>query len=157
MDKALKDYLEKNKISYVVHNHPAVFTVEESRSLKKEIPGLHTKNLFLKDDKSRFYLVCMPAEKRLDIKLLRKYLQVNKLHFASPEELRSHLNLAPGSVSIFGMINAKSVKLVIDEDIWFADKVGFHPNVNTSTLEIKHADLERFYKSLKGDKEIIKI
>jgi Ala-tRNA(Pro) deacylase len=156
MDKHLKTCLDSLKISYKIHEHPAVFTVAESRELLKNKSYLHTKSLFLKDENGRFYLVCLPAEKRLDIKFLAKHLSVRKLYFASPEELKDELNLTPGSVSIFGMIYAKKVFLILDSDIWEARVSGFHPNINTSTLEIDHSNLEKFINSLKSEKEIVK-
>src|SRR3989344_755058 len=132
MDSKLKSCLENLGVQYIEHEHPPVFTVEESKILKKDILGLHTKSLFLKDDKGDFYLVCMSADKRLDIKGLRKYLKTEKLHFASPEELKSHLNLTPGSVSIFGMINSEddSVTLILEKEVWSSERVNFHPNIN---------------------------
>jgi len=67
MDPNLKSYLEDHKIEYKIYNHRAVFTVAESKLIKQKIPGKHTKCLFLKDEKDRFYLIALPAEKRLDI------------------------------------------------------------------------------------------
>ncbi|MEK6888742.1 MAG: prolyl-tRNA synthetase associated domain-containing protein [Nanoarchaeota archaeon] len=157
MDKTLFDFLEKNKIKFIEHKHPAVFTVEESLKVKNNIPGLHCKCLFLKDDKNKFYLIAMEAYKRADIKSLRKEFNVGKLHFASPEELKFHLNVSPGSVSIFAMIYAKDVNLIIDEVVWNADIAGFHPNINTSTLEIHKVDLRKFISSLKVNPHILKI
>lgn len=157
MEQALKDYLSKSGIEYKVHIHPAVFTVEESKKIIKNYSYLHTKNLFLKDEKGRFCLVCMPADKRLNIKSLEKALGVKKLRFGSADELKAELNLAPGSVSLFGMIHAKNTFLILDEEVWKADKNGFHPNINTATLEIAHADLEKFYNSLACRKEVLKL
>lgn len=54
MDETLKGYLEKNKVDYKIHEHPAVFTVEESKKLKKEIPGLHCKCSSLKTNAENF-------------------------------------------------------------------------------------------------------
>lgn len=159
MQPALRAYLEKRGISYVLHVHKPVFTVEQSRGDEniKKIPGLRTKNLFLKDERNNFYLVCMPGERRLDIKKLKAVLNAGEIHFSSPEELKKELDLTPGSVSIFGMINAKDVFLIIDEEVWQAEITGFHPNVNTQTLEIKKMDLHRFVDSLNCKKLIIKL
>ena len=157
MDKTLMKYMGNNGISYKIHEHPAVFTVAESNNIIKNKDYFHTKSLFLRDDKRRFYLVCMPANKRLDIKFLEKVLQVKKLNFGSPEELKLHLNLNPGSVSIFGMIYAKEVFLIIDKEIWAAPSSGFHPNINTATLEIDHSNLEKFLNSLNCRKEIMEV
>lgn len=157
MDKNLIDYLDKRGIKYKVHEHPAVFTVEESNELVKGLPGLHMKNLFLKDNKGRFYLVCLEAHKRLDIKSLSKKLAVEKLRFGSPDELKDKLNLTPGSVSIFGMIYAKDVNLLLDKKAWHAEIINFHPNINTATLELTHKEFEKFYNSLESKKEIIEL
>lgn len=159
MDKNLLAYLEKHGVKYEEFKHEAVFTVEESKTLKQSIPGLHCKTLFLKDSNSKYYLIGMPANKRLDSKILRKHLNVKKIRFGTPEELKKEVNLIPGSVSIFGMIYSKSnrVKLLIDKEIWEAESSGFHPNENTSTLEVKHEDLKKFYDSLDCEKEIVEL
>jgi Ala-tRNA(Pro) deacylase len=159
MDAQLKEYLAKSKVNYKVHKHPAVFTVAESKNIEaiQKIPGIRSKNLFLSDENCNFYLVCMPGEKRLNIRALEKTLGVKKLNFASSKDLKSELNLTPGSVSIFAMINAKNTKLILDKEIWDAEITGFHPNINTATLEIQHKDLEKFINSLKCAKEILKL
>jgi len=95
--------------------------------------------------------------KRLDIKSLRKVLNAKKLHFASAEELKSELNVSPGSVSIFALINSKNVKSIIDEEVWSAEITGFHPNINTSTLEISHENLEKFILSTKHKPLILEV
>jgi len=159
MDLVLKSYLAKHNISYKLHKHPAVFTVEQS---KKEpaiqgIPGVRTKSLFLKDEKGKFYLVSMAGEKRLNIRALEKHLKVKHLQFGSPEELKSELKLAPGSVSIFSLIHTSNTRLIIDKDVWNAEIAGFHPNVNTATLVIDHENLEKFCNSLKCKKEVLEL
>ena len=155
MDPHLAQYLEQHKISFILHTHPAVFTVAESSELKLHIPGLHTKNLFLFDEAKKTYLVCMNAHKRLDIRSLEKHLKVKKLRFGSSEQLKDELHLTPGSVSIFGMIYAKKTTLLLDQEVWDAPITGFHPNINTATLELSHAQLAQFYTSLSCNKEVI--
>ena len=159
MDSKLKGYLEKNGVNYILHKHSAVFTVSESDSNEsiKKIPGLRCKTLFLKSEHDMFYLVGMPGKKRLDIKNLERHLGVKKLRFASEEELERELKTRAGSVSIFGAINSSNVWLILDKEVWLADRVCFHPNINTETLELKHEDLERFYNSLDNRKEIVEL
>lgn len=157
MDSVLKKYLQEHKIHYIEHLHTAVFTVEEASKLKGDIPEVfHTKNLFIKDESKKYFLVCMNAYKKLDLKSLKEKIGAKKkLSFCSPQELKERLNLTPGSVSIFGMIYAKEVSLILDKDVWEAKKVGFHPNINTATLELTHEDLEKFYHSLESEKQVI--
>lgn len=159
MEKELENYLLKFDVKYKVHMHKAVFTVAESKNDLdiQKIPGLRTKSLFIKDENNQFYLICMPGEKRLNIKLLEKNLKVKHLKFCSPEELKSELRLTPGSVSIFGMIHSKNIILIVDEEVWNAEIADFHPNINTSTLEITHEDLEKFINSLNCKKLILNL
>src|SRR3989344_5761942 len=130
MDATLLTYLKENNIEYTVHHHPAVFTVAESNALNLKLPCFHTKNLFLKDERERFYLLCCAADKPVDMKSLRQQLGVRKLHFGSAQDLEQQLNTTPGSVSLFAMIYTKNVRLLLDAKVWAAPHVGFHPNVN---------------------------
>ena len=106
MDPNLKSYLEKHNIQYKNYEHPAVFTVEESKKIKINIPSLHTKCLFLKDENSQFYLVAIPAEKRLNILLLRKKfnLKINNativLDHSNLEKFYNSLNSRKEIVSL---------------------------------------------------------
>lgn len=165
MQISLENYLKKHNISYKEFYHDAVFTVEESKKIKFSIPCLHTKSLFLKskDNSSSkpiiYYLVCLQADKRLDIKFLQKHLKHEKLTFASSKELSSILNVSPGSVSIFTLIapSSSQVSLILDSDIYNAEAIGFHPNINTSTLVLSQENFRKFYDSLKQKKEILEL
>ncbi len=155
-DKKLKAFLMKHNITYTYHPHKPIFTVDEAKDIKNNIPGLHTKNLFLKENKSgHFFLVSMNGFKRLDIKELQKKLEVKKLSFGSPEELYTELKVKPGHCSIFCMIHAKTCQLIIDKEVWDAKEFGFHPNKNNATLVINHLNLKKYLRSIKFDKKYI--
>jgi Ala-tRNA(Pro) deacylase len=85
----------------------------------------------------------------VDLKRLNAALGEDRLSFASPERLKRWLGLEPGSVSPFGLINdaLHQVDVVCDEALKSSSGLGFHPNVNTATLEIAFADFERFLAS----------
>ena len=157
MDQNLLRHFQKHQIDYQAYQHPAVFTVEEANKVDRNIPALHTKNLFLKEKTGQYYLVCLEAQKRLDIKNLSQTLSAKKLSFAKPEELKAQLNLTPGNVSLFGMIYSSTVRLVLDQDILNAPKVGFHPNLNTATLVIDQNGLQKFLASLNLTPTIVHI
>lgn len=152
-NKYLEDYLKKYGISYLEFKHKPVFTVEESEKIKQKIPGLRTKSLFLKSGE-KYFLVCMPGHKRLDIKNLKKHLNIKELHFARPEELLSELKAVPGSVSLFCLINSRDTILILDREVYNAQESGFHPNKNTSTIVLGKDNLLKFFNSLPNKKEI---
>lgn len=126
--------------------HAAVSTVEESQKLRGLIPGLHSKNLFLKDKKGRFWLVVAEEDRRIELKALRSHLGATNLSFASAEHLHRHLGVEPGSVTPFAVINdrAHAVQIVLDKQLVEAELVNFHPLTNTQSTTIRGADLLNF-------------
>ncbi|MBU0757271.1 MAG: prolyl-tRNA synthetase associated domain-containing protein [Nanoarchaeota archaeon] len=160
MPERVKTYLEINNISYTLHKHEPVFTVEQAKIYCRHIPGMHCKNLFLQDKtKNGYYLILMPAEKKLVINKLAKMIDLKKMSFAPPDELKRIMDLDPGSVSPFGLIHdkGKETTLLIDKEIWDADIVTFHPNVNSETLEIKRDDFRKYVESLGCRYEVLDI
>ena len=144
-------FLENHNIAYERHDHPAVYTVEEADRLVPELPGAKTKNLFLRDDKGRrHFLVLVPSDKRVDLKALREVLGVKRISFGSPERLKKYLGIEPGAVSLLAVYNdsGHKVEVFMDRDLWAADTFLFHPLVNTSTLVMERAGIERFLGSL---------
>jgi len=143
----LDTFLRDHGIVAARHEHAAVMTVAESERLVPKLPGAKTKNLFVRDRKgARHFLVTTPHDIAVDLDALGVALGAGRLGFASPERLQKHLGLAPGAVSLLGLINdeAGAVEFVIDRALWEADAVQAHPLVNTATMVIPHADLERF-------------
>jgi len=143
----VKSFLTQNNIEFTEHNHPAVYTCEEAEQYYKDIPGMHCKNLFLRDKKGdNYYLVVLPAAKRMDLKKFGDIVGSSKITFGSSEALKEKLGLEPGSVSIFGLLNnaGKDVGLYIDRDVYEAEIVNFHPNVNTCTLGLNKGMFHKF-------------
>jgi len=137
--------LEALAIPHELHEHRAVFTVEESRDIKAEIPGEHTKNLFLKDAKGAFWLVTVPAELAVDLKRLPDAIGCKRVSFGKAEEMQRLIGIAPGSVTPLAMINAEpgSVTCVLDAGLAAADRVNVHPLRNTATVGLPGADILR--------------
>ncbi|MBN1385501.1 prolyl-tRNA synthetase associated domain-containing protein [Candidatus Woesearchaeota archaeon] len=158
MRSEVKRFLEENHIVYRLHTHPAVFTVEEAEKHCSHIPGLACKNLFLKDKISgRFFLVIMAADKKIDLRWFSGIIGSKHIRFGDDRELMDLLGLTKGSVSPFGLLNDKEGKVIvyIDHDVWDADIVSFHPNINTESLELSREMFHRFMDLLEQKKEVI--
>lgn len=132
-------------IEHNVHEHQAVFTVEESRAIKTDIACLHTKNLFLKDAKGAFFLLTVPAEARIDLKRVPPEIGSKRLSFGKAEDMERLIGIKPGSVTPLAMINAKpeSIQLVLDAPLAVPDAVGVHPLRNTATITLTGTDILR--------------
>lgn len=146
MSDSIYNFLQQNEIAFDRFDHPAVFTCEEAEALCPEMPGTSIKNLFLYDSKgSKYFLVIVGYGKRVDLKALQPLLDAKRLSFASPEKLHHFLGVEPGSVTLLGLMNdkEKSVEVFFDEEIWQQD-LQCHPLVNTATLAIPFAGIQKF-------------
>ena len=143
----LDQFLRDHAIDAPRHEHAAVMTCEEADRLVPRLPGRKTKNLFLRDKKGgRHLLVSVPPDRAVDLNALGTALGAGRLGFASAERLHRHLGITPGAVSLLALANdrAHAVELVIDRALWEAGAIQAHPLVNTATVILSHADLERF-------------
>lgn len=129
--------------------HPPVFTVEEARTHRGELPGHHIKNLFLRNKKEKMWLVVALEDRPIDLKRLGEALGAGRLSFGSPERLRRTLGVEPGSVTPFALINDTEhrVTLVLDRGLGDGGPINAHPLVNTMTTAISFTDLERFFEA----------
>lgn len=146
-EKQVQARLAELGIAFTRHEHPAVFTVEEANEHWAGIDATHCKNLFLRNQKgNRHYLVILKHDKKADLRAVADQIGDGKLSFGSPERLMAQLGLTPGSVSPFGLINNADhqVRVVVDRDLKAAERLGFHPNLNTATLTITFGDFEKF-------------
>src|ERR1700753_587995 len=99
-------YLDRLGITHATVSHPALFTVEQSQTLRGQIPGGHTKNLFLRDKKGAFYLVVAQEDAAIALKDLHRRLGASgRFSFGSAEAMGELLGVVPGSVTPFAAIN----------------------------------------------------
>ncbi|CUX20165.1 prolyl-tRNA synthetase associated domain-containing protein [Clostridium sp. C105KSO13] len=151
-DKEAKTYdlLDKLHIPYEGVDHDVAPTIEACRAIEEELGILPCKNLFLRNrQKTTFFLLLMPGDKRFLTKDLSSQLNISRLSFAEPEFMEEFLNLTPGSVSVLGLMNDRDwdVDLLIDKELLDNEYLGCHPCMNTSTLKIKTEDiLKKFLK-----------
>jgi Ala-tRNA(Pro) deacylase len=158
--KELFELFEMLDISYDYYEHPQAPTIAEAMKYWKDIEAFHCKNLFFRNHKGdKHFLVVFYYTKTLDIHHLEKSLKQGKLTFSSEHRLKKYLNLNPGSLSPFGLINdkEKNVHLFIDKHLKEAEKISFHPNINTASLVITFNDFMKFLNYLNVSYEFIDI
>ncbi len=126
--------------------HPPLFTVEESQSLRGDIPGVHSKNLFLKCKKGALWLVVAREDAAINLKRLHATIGSGRLSFGKPDLLMEVLGVPPGSVTPFALINDRElrVSVVLDADMMANDLLNFHPLVNNATTAISSDGLLKF-------------
>ena len=146
-DPKLYELLGKLGIEFEYIEHPAAPTIEIAKQYWAGHDAKHCKNLFFRNHKgNQHYLVCLDCDRAMDIHDIEKKLHQGKLSFASETRLEKYLGVKPGSVTPFGLINdvEHHVIVFLDSNLRNAEKVSFHPCINTASLIIKREDLVKF-------------
>jgi Ala-tRNA(Pro) deacylase len=147
--ESLLSYLDDLGIKTSTVEHPAVFTVEEARRLRGDLPGAHSKSLFLKNKKGRMWLVVTLEDRSIDLKDLGDRLGAGRLSFGSADRLMRHLGVIPGAVTPFATINDQEgvVQIALDRAMTEMNPLNFHPLDNTKTTTISTEGLLRFLEA----------
>jgi len=138
--------LDELGISYTLHTHPPLRTVEDSRNLRGDIEGAHIKNLYLRDGKKKNYLVVAEESRKVDLKELVQTIGGGRLSFGSADRLMEFLGVRPGAVSPLTLINdkARHVTLVYDRTLDRSEKINVHPLVNDKTVTLNTSGMHQF-------------
>ena len=158
--KDLLNTLKDLNFETTTYEHEAVFTVEESSKIKQEIPGGHTKNLFLKDKKGSFFLIVAEGTARIKLNSVHGLIGAKgRVSFGKPEALMELLGVKPGSVTAFAPINDKENKVcvIIDEPLLRYDLINCHPLTNEMTTTISREDLLKFLDHINHEPKIIQV
>lgn len=147
MNRTLLEILADLSISYERIDHPAVYTSEEARQLVPQQLAKAAKNLFLRDKKGkRHILLVVEDHKSVQFKAIEWQTGLSHLSMGSPERLMRYLGITPGAVSLLALVNDPEgkVEVLIDRDLWQGENIQAHPLVNTATLVMSIADMEKF-------------
>ena len=142
--------LDELGLAHRTVEHAPVFTVEQAKQHRGVLPGHHIKNLFLRNKKEEMWLVVALEDRAVDLKRLGEVMGAGRLSFGSPDRLRRHLGVEPGSVTPFAVINDADhkVTLVLDRALLEGGPINAHPLTNTMTTAICFADLQRFFEAI---------
>jgi Ala-tRNA(Pro) deacylase len=146
-EQAVYDLLARLEIPYTRREHPPVYTVEQASRYDAALPGVHCKNLFLRNKKGdQHYLAVLAVATQVNLRELARRIGSSNLSFASPDRLARCLGVESGAVGPFGLINdsEKAVQVLLDRTLDGAEAVGFHPNVNTATIMLPFNGLLKF-------------
>ena len=143
-------YLDKLGIAHRTVRHAAAFTVEDAQALRGQVPGAHTKNLFLRDKKGTLFLVAAFEDATIELRSLHRLLGASgRFSFAAADVMRQLLGVEPGSVTPFAVINdtAAKVTVVLDAAMMAEPVLNFHPLANTATTTVSREDLVKFLEA----------
>ena len=153
-------YLDQHGIKYEIVEHQAVYNMAEMEKIALPHPEADAKNLFVRDDKKRnYYLLTIKGDKRVNLQQFREENGTRRLSFASPQDLKEKLDLAPGSVTPLGLINDPRHEIPFYLDSYFRQqsRIAVHPNDNTATIWLKPQALIHLIKDLGNPVKVVKM
>ena len=156
----VKEKLDELGISFDLVEHPPAFTTEQADSYIEGLEGVRTKSMFLTNKKkTQYYLLIMDDQKSLDMDLFKDLVSANRIRMASADSLFEKMELPPGTVSPFGLLNneEKDIQVYFDKDIVSEDIMTFHPNTNEKTIFVATRDLFKFLTHLGYDYQILEL
>lgn len=155
--KQIIDELHRLNINYDMVNHPAAETTEEADRYIAGHRGVRTKSMFLKDKKSRFFLLVMDDKKRLNFHKFQDLTGAKRVSMAHPSDIQEQLGLVPGIISPFGLMNNSehNVTVLFDKEMLQEPILTFHPNENTHTIFLKTSDVLHFVQAEGFDYQVI--
>ena len=153
------DFLDELGIKYQRTDHERADNMEACNEIDAILGVTICKNLFLCNrQKTNFYLLMMPGDKKFKTKELSSQINSARLSFADADDMLKYLDIEPGAVSIMGLMKDKDhqVRLLIDEDVLKDEFIGCHPCVCTSSLKIKTSDiLEKYLPAVGHELETV--
>lgn len=140
---SLLEMMCRHSFSFELYHHPPVFTVGEAHAISNDIPGVHTRNLFLRDKKEQMALLTLPHDIKVDLKKLSDLLGYGRFSFGSPERLWTYLGVKPGSVTPLSILNDtnRQVRLFLEKSMMEQDLFNFHPLDNSMTISLSPSTL----------------
>ena len=153
-------YLAGIGIETTTYDHPPLFTVTQSENLRGDIPGGHTKNLFLKYKKGSYFLLTVGEHAVIDLKTIHTKIGASgRVSFGKAEMLEELLGVIPGAVTIFGLVNDKAgqVTAFLDAELMQHDIINAHPLTNEATTAIGRDDLVRFIEATGHKATVLKL
>lgn len=155
--ESLLSYLGDLGIKTSTVEHPAVFTVEEARQVRGDLPGAHSKSLFLRNKKGRMWLVVTLEDRSIDLKDLGDRLGAGRFSFGSADRLMRYLGVIPGAVTPFATINDHEgvVQIALDRAMTEMNPLNFHPLDNTKTTTISAEGLLSFLEATSHTPELL--
>ena len=134
-------------------DHIPLRTVADSKQVRDgflttQQGGGHIKNLYLRDKKKNSFLLVLPEDAELDLKVLPPLIGSSRLSFGSENRLFDNLGVRPGAVTPLAMVTGvhHAVTLCMDSRLREVAYLYMHPLVNDRTVAMRPEDVEAFLK-----------
>ncbi|AFZ80456.1 prolyl-tRNA synthetase, putative [Theileria equi strain WA] len=150
-DKLYK-FLQNLGLRYRVIKHPNVVTVKDmlEEPTLAAVKDDFIRNIFMLDSSKRCYLISALHDTEVNWKVLRKRLNVNKLHMGDEKDMEHILGVSRGSLSPFSLMNdtENKVRLLFDSRLKERKDIVAHPLHNEESIVMSLEDMTKFLREV---------
>jgi Ala-tRNA(Pro) deacylase len=147
--KKVKDYLEKNGVSYEVGFHPEVFTAQEIAATQ-HVPGKEMAKVVMVKADGKMLMLVLPASYQIDMKKLKKVLKAKKVEIAKEKQFEELFpDCEVGAMPPFG--NLYNLEVWADQGLTEDASIVFQAGNHIETVRIKYSDYARLVNPKVGD------
>lgn len=134
----IKQQLDSAGYDYILTEHEPVRTSEEAAKIRGVDLKTGAKAMVVKS-KDQYFLLVLPANKRISWKKVKTVLGVKDIRFATEEEAEKVTQVQMGSVPPFG--NILQLPTFFDSEILKIDQLNFNPGSRRHSISMKSKDL----------------
>jgi Ala-tRNA(Pro) deacylase len=137
----LKEYLDKNKIKYVIIQHSIAYTTPEIAALA-HIPGKElAKTVIIKID-GKMAMTVLPASYRMDIDKFKQALGAKKIEIATEKEFENIFSdCETGAMPPFG--NLYDMGVYVAESLTEDKEITFNACSHRELIKLAYKDFEK--------------
>lgn len=139
----IAELLNKNKVDYMIKEHPPTPTSEDSARERGEPLKVGAKAMVLKADE-KFIMAIVPGDRKIDSQKLKEILKAKNLRFVSVEELEKITSLKPGAVPPFGSLF--NLTTIMEKAFLEEEYLAFNAGSLTKSIKMKVKDFIEIVK-----------
>jgi len=139
--KRLKEYLEKNQVSFEVGYHQRVYTAQEIAAAE-HVRGRELAKVVMVKADGKMVMLVLPASFRVDMEKLKGILKSKKVEKSKEEEFQDlFADCEVGAMPPFG--NLYNLDVWVDQVLTEDEDIVFNAGSHVETLKIKYSDYAR--------------
>ncbi len=146
--KKIISILDKEKITYKLYEHEAVFTSVDAAKARGTKVHQGAKALVMYADGKPVMLV-LPADLKIDTNKFKHDYKIRDLRLATADEVEKLTQTQIGAVPPFG--NLFDMPLYMDGKLRENQEIVFNAGLHTNSIKMKEADFEKITHPIVGD------
>ena len=144
--KKLKEYLDNNKVKYIIISHSSAFTAQEVAA-HAHIPGKELAKTVLVKINGKMAMAVLPASDKVDFDLLKLAIGDENIRLAYEQEFMDKFpDCEVGAMPPFG--NLYGLDVYVAKSLTKDEEIAFNACSHSELIKMSYKDFERLVKPM---------